>query len=91
MLGISENLLRRTLLQQLAVCHEQHTVAHFPGKAHLMGHNHHGHALLSQLLHDFQHLAHHFRVQGRGGFVEKQYIRLYSQRAGNGHPLLLSS
>ena len=54
-LGIAENLGRGALLQNFAAVHEQHPVANLPGKAHLMGDHHHGHAVGGQLLHDVQH------------------------------------
>ena len=75
MLGISENVGGGALLQQLAVCHEEDPAAHLPGKAHLVGDHHHSHALLGQLLHDLQHLAHHLRVQGGGGLVKAEGIK----------------
>ena len=56
-----------------------------------MGHDHHGHAGLGQLLHDFQHLTHHFRVQGGGRLVKKHDLRLHHQRPDDGHPLLLAA
>ena len=54
-----------------------------------MGDYQHGQPALRQIAHDGQHLAHHFRVQGRGGFVKEQNFRVHCQRPGNGHPLLL--
>ena len=56
-----------------------------------MGYHQHGHALLGQRLHDGQHLAHHFGVQGRGGFVEEQHFGVHGQSPGNSHPLLLAA
>ena len=66
-------------------------VAHVPGKGHFVGDHQHGHALLSQPLHNSQHLAHHFRIQGRGGFVKQQHLRIHGQGAGDGHTLLLTA
>ncbi|CAN4037398.1 Transposase and inactivated derivatives, partial [Dysosmobacter welbionis] len=90
-LGISENVGGGALLQQLAVCHEEDPAAHLPGKAHLVGDHHHSHALLGQLLHDLQHLAHHLRVQGGGGLVKEHNLRLHHQCPDNGNPLLLAA
>ena len=56
-----------------------------------MGDYHHGHAVGGQLLHNCQHLAYHFRIQGGGGLVEEQNVRVHSQRPGDGHPLLLTA
>ena len=91
MLRVVEDFLRGALLQQLAVGHEKHTAAHFPGEAHLMGDHHHGHALVSKLLHNIQYLAHHFGVQRGGRLVEQHDLRLHSQRPDDGHTLLLTA
>ena len=56
-----------------------------------MGHHHHGHAHLGQLLHNVQHLANHFRVQGAGGLVKQHDLRLHAQGTDNGDPLLLTA
>ena len=56
-----------------------------------MGHHHHGHAGLRQLLHDLQYLAHHLGVEGGGGLVEQHDLRLHGQRPDDGHALLLSA
>ena len=63
MLGGVENLVGGALLQELAVGHEQDAVAHFTGEAHLVGDDHHGHAVPGQFLHDFQNFADHFGGQ----------------------------
>ena len=46
---------------------------------------------MGQLLHDVQHLTHHFRVQGRGGLVEEHHLGLHGQSADNGDALLLAA
>ena len=56
-----------------------------------MGDHHHGHAVGGQLLHDVQHLAHHFRIQGGGGLVEQHYLGIHGQSPDNGDPLLLTA
>ena len=56
-----------------------------------MGDDQHGHAGGGQALHDGEHLPHHFGVQGAGGFVKEQDLRLHAQGAGNGHALFLSA
>ena len=64
---------------------------HVPGKGHLVGHHDHGQAAGGQLAHDRQHFAHHLGVQGRGGLVKQQHLRLHGQGPGDGHPLLLAA
>ena len=54
-----------------------------------MGHHHHGHLLLSQRPDDLEDFPGQLGIQGGGGFIEKQDIRMHGQRPGNGHPLLL--
>ena len=88
---MAEHLIRGTLLTDDAVCHIHHMGAHVPGEGHFVGDDQHGHALLGQLLHDGEDLAHHFRVQGGGGFIEEQHFRVHSQGPGDGHPLLLAA
>ena len=56
-----------------------------------MSDHHHGHAAGGQLLHDIQHLAHHFRVQCGGRLVEQHDLRLHHHGADDGNPLLLSA
>ena len=56
-----------------------------------MGDNHHGHSLVRQLPHDLQHLSDHLWVQGAGGLVKEDYVRVHGQGADNGNPLLLSA
>ena len=51
----------------------------------------HGHLLLGQLPDDLQHLAGQLRVEGRGGFVEEQDLRLHRKGARDCDPLLLSA
>ena len=56
-----------------------------------MGHHQHGHAAVCQGPHDGEDLAHHLRVQGGGGLVEQQYLRVHGQSPGDGHTLLLAA
>ena len=56
-----------------------------------MGHNHHGHAVLCQLLHQLQNLSDHLRVQCGGRLIEQHHIRIHRQRAHDCNSLLLSA
>ena len=56
-----------------------------------MGHHDHGGAAVGQLADDPQHLAGKLRIQGGGGLVEAQHVRLHAQSPGDGHPLLLAA
>ena len=55
--GMGEELLRGGFLDHDTVFHEDGAGRDVAGKAHLMGDDQHGHALLCQLPHDGQHLA----------------------------------
>ena len=50
-----EQGVRLILFQNPAIGHEHHSVCHFPGETHLVGHNRHGHAFAGQGAHQFQH------------------------------------
>ena len=64
---------------------------HIAGKCHLMGYHQHGQAFSCQLLHNVKHLAYHLRVEGRGGLIKKQHLRLHGKGTGNGHTLFLTA
>ena len=49
-LGVAKELFGRALLHDNALIHEQHAGADFTGKAHFVGHDHHGHAGLCTVL-----------------------------------------
>ena len=46
-----EKFFRRVFLFDPAFIHKQHSRADFPGKAHLVGNDHHCHTLVSQIPH----------------------------------------
>ena len=51
------------ILDNLPFIHKDHPVRHLAGKAHLMGHDHHGHPFVGQFDHNVQHLVNHLRVK----------------------------
>ena len=61
---VVEELFGFVLFDDLTLVHEDHPVGHLTGEAHLVGDDHHGHALFGQLPHNIQHFTDHFRVQG---------------------------
>ncbi|MCY1505789.1 hypothetical protein D9M68_400110 [compost metagenome] len=71
--------------------HEHDAARDVAGKAHLVGHDQHGPPFLGEPPHDAQHLAHQFRVERRGGFVEQHRLRAHGKRAGNRRALLLAA
>ena len=58
--------------------HQNNSVGHISCKSHLVRHEDHGHAAFCQLFHHGEHLAHHFRIQRRGGFIEEHDVRIHS-------------
>ena len=91
MLRIREQLLRRLVLLDPAVVDEDDAVGHLAGEAHFVGDHQHGDAGVGQLLHQFQNLAHHFGVEGAGGLVEQDHVRIHGKGTGNGNALLLAA
>src|SRR5262249_24153900 len=51
-LGRGEELLRRALLDHLALVHEDHAMGNAAGKSHFVRDAHHRHAVLGQRRHD---------------------------------------
>ena len=91
LLRIGKEGVGLVLLQNVSAVHEQDAGAHLPGEAHLVGDHHHGHALVGQLLHDLQDLAHHLGVQGGGGLIKEHDLGLHGQRPHDGDALLLAA
>ena len=89
--GMGEELLRGGFLDHDTVFHKDGAGRDVAGKAHLVGDDQHGHALLCQLPHDGQHLAGQFRVEGAGGLVEIDDLGAGGKSAGDGHALLLTA
>ena len=56
-----------------------------------MGNNEHAHVPLRQHPDHCQHFTHHRGIQGAGGLIEQQHLRLHHQAAADGNPLLLAS
>jgi hypothetical protein len=86
---VREELLRRVLLDDAAVVHEDHAVGGAPGEAHLVGDDDHGHAVSGEVGHDVEDLVDHLRVERRGRLVEEHHGRVHRQRPGDGDALLL--
>jgi hypothetical protein len=52
-----KDLARRALLHDNAAVHKDHAVGDVAGKAHLVRHDDHGHAVACQVTHDTQNVA----------------------------------
>src|SRR5262249_12088247 len=77
-----EEFLRGGRLHDLTGVHEDHTVRDALREAHLVRHDHHGHAFLGEIGHDIQDLVDHLGVEGRGRLVEEHDPRLHGEGAG---------
>ncbi|MGY4443930.1 hypothetical protein ACVW04_006749 [Bradyrhizobium sp. LM2.3] len=60
-------------------------------KAHLVGDDDHGHAVVGELAHHAENVADQFRIERRGGLVEQDGLGLHRQRARNRDALLLAA
>ena len=88
-LGGCKELLRGGLLHHHAVLHEHGLGGNVAGKAHLVGHDQHCHAIGGQVPHHGQHFHGQLRVQRAGGLVKIDDLGVGGNGAGNGHALLL--
>ena len=79
----------RILLKDRAAVHEDDAARHLAGKAHLVRHDRHGHAVGGELAHEIEHLADHFGVERARRLVKEHYVRLHAQRADDRDTLLL--
>ena len=60
-------------------------------EAHLVGRDHHRHALLREVAHEAQHLVDELRVERGGDLVEEEHLRLHRHRARDRDALLLAA
>ena len=86
-----EHFGRHALLDDLPLVHEDHAIADLAGELHLVGDDHHRHALARELAHDEQHLPDELGIERRGDLVEEHHVRLHHQRPRDRHPLLLAA
>src|SRR5262245_14924398 len=87
---VVQNLGGGTPLDDATIVEKQHGVGQPPGEGHLVRDDEHGHAVAGEFEHYLEYFAGGLRIQGRGGLVEQQQLGPQRQRAGDGHPLLLT-
>jgi hypothetical protein len=90
-LGILEEVLGSTDLDDLTLGHEHDAVGDLAGESHLVGDDDHGHAGGGELLHRVEHFADHLGIERGGRLVEEHHLRLHGQRAGDRDALLLTA
>ena len=86
-----EDLVRRALLHDVALIHEEDAIADLAREAHFMGNDEHGHTSLSELTDNRQNFADHFRVEGGRWFIKEHDVRTHRQRTRDRHALLLTA
>ena len=89
LLGVAKDGLGGAFLHHHAPVHEDHLVGHVPGEGHLVGDDDHGGVLVGQAPDHPEDFPGELRVQGGGGLVKAEDVRLHGQGPGDGHPLLL--
>ena len=88
MAGIVENFLGGTVLHHLAGVHHRHIVGHLGNHTKIVGNEQHGKLpLLLQPIQKLQNLGLDGHIQGGGGFVTDQHLRVRRQGDGDDHPL----
>ena len=71
--GITENLLRRALLDNASAFQKQHPVGEFAGEAHFMGDQQHcGVTFMRDLAQHVEHFLHQFWIKRRSDLIEQQ-------------------
>ena len=88
---LGQHLGARSLLPDPALMHEDQPRGDAAREAHLVGDQHHRHALARHLLQHLQHLADQLGIERRGDLVEQHQLRLHGERAGDRDALLLAA
>jgi hypothetical protein len=83
--------LRRPFVDDPPVVHHHDAIGGRLGEGHLVRNHDHRHAVLSQLAHDLDDLAHHLGVQRARWLVEQHQRGPHRQCSGDRDPLLLAS
>ena len=89
--GLAEDPVRRTLLEDEALVEEDDAVGDVAREAHLVGGDEHRHPLGGELADDVQHLADELGIERAGHLVEQQQRGIHGQCADDRHALLLAA
>ena len=89
--GLAEDPLGRTLLEDEALVEEDDAVGDVAREAHLVGGDEHRHALGGQLADDVEHLADELGVERAGDLVEQEQGGIHGQGADDRDALLLAA
>ena len=87
--GVVEDILQCAVLHDAAGVDDAHAVADLRHDAQVVGDHEHGGAVLPlELLHHVQHLGLDGHIQGGGGLVGNEQLRVADEGHGDNHPLL---
>ena len=89
--GAWNSRLGGPFLDHHAAVHEDHAIRDVLGELHLVGDDHHGHALGCEAGHDVQDLTDELGIERGGRLVEQHQPRLHGQRPSDGDALLLAA
>ena len=90
-MDMSSHVAAHAVTDDVAGFNGDHSLAKAVHQVLFMGHHHHRGAQLIDLYQQAHQFQGPLRVQVSGGLIGDDGIRVVDQRAGNGHPLLLSA
>ena len=91
-LRMGEDFAHRILLDQLTVANDRHAVADAFHHIHFVGDQQNGQSQTPvNVFQQFENGTGGGRVEGAGGFIAQQYLRVAGQRAGNSDALFLAT
>src|SRR5215510_14845383 len=89
--GCRKHLLRRPLLNDDPMIHEDHAVGSVARKTHLVTNHKHGYAAALELAHDVEHATDEFRIERGGRLIEQHHLGFERESASDRDPLLLAA
>ncbi len=89
--GAADDLVGGAVLDDHAAVHEDDPVGDLAGEGHLVGDDHHRHALLGEPAHHREDVPDQLGVERGGRLVEEHHLGAHGERPRDGHPLLLAA
>src|SRR5215207_8603247 len=90
LLRFGQYLLWWSNLGNLAVVEERDSRRNLSRETHLVGGQHHGQTVVSEIAHHLEYLADQLRVEGRCDLVEQHDLRFHGKGTNDRNPLLLT-
>jgi hypothetical protein len=85
MLGIVQNLLRWTFLDNQTFVEWRHPIRDLAGEPNFVSNHDHRHTRVCQVFHDSQKITDQVGVKSRGRFVKQHHLWRHRQRARDGY------